>query len=685
MNPNYGQPLERRTSNSTGNFSPSAPLSPPSVNQLNLRLSNPNMNLTPNVNSNPSTNMRLSNPNLILPQNQNPNNPKIPPSRPGPPQHANSQPNRYSGPPPSSNPNQPPYNPNANQLNVPNQGKPNIRISNPNANVNAYNNNYGNTSSNNNNYGANSNENYQYNNGGGGGYNSGNNYNNPGNNSHNNLNYDHSYSGSGNYGPSDQSGRYDQGQQYSNQNQNQHNQSFPPTPHQLLHVQHQYMQDQQGSNSRRNSGYRPQMSSAQMMSRQFFQSRSVDVKDMPHSFSHSGDMCKMHLVTFGGFTNLDTSNTFYVCMDLKKGGTFRQLEVELANQKQNIPHRERHCAELIDNTLFIFGGFDRFTDKYFDDMWTLDMDQLILAQVSQQGDVPSPRCGAASCVVDGCIFIFGGRTKEKEKNLFSGNMSVSYHNTIHVFNPVNHIWKLYHPTGEAPSVRALATFTYNPQTRKIYVFGGAVSKRLESSDVSGFCDLYELNVDTMHWSEVEAQGIPPSPCYGHTATFIGDNKIVFFGGKGFNVLNAIHILDTEKKTWKYMTYSGNILVPRWNHVALYFDKKLIIHGGKDDQDRYLCHLVEIDIENDLLETDVDEISEMASRRDIQEEKRAREIISDLQTQVEELRFVIGLMVDELNNEQTSKFQLMQRIQYQKTRNIALATQIDEWAQKNQKC
>jgi hypothetical protein len=43
-------------------------------------------------------------------------------------------------------------------------------------------------------------------------------------------------------------------------------------------------------------------------------------------------------------------------------------------------------------------------------------------------------------------------------------------------------------------------------------------------------------------------------------------------------------------------------------------------------------------ENELLETDVDEISEMASRRDIQEEKKAREIIADLQTQVEELRY-----------------------------------------------
>lgn len=46
-----------------------------------------------------------------------------------------------------------------------------------------------------------------------------------------------------------------------------------------------------------------------------------------------------------------------------------------------------------------------------------------------------------------------------------------------------------------------------------------------------------------------------------------------------------------------MTYSGNILVPRWNHVAVFqeTERKLIIHGGKDDQDRYLCSVVEINV------------------------------------------------------------------------------------------
>lgn len=122
-----------------------------------------------------------------------------------------------------------------------------------------------------------------------------------------------------------------------------------------------------------------------------------------------------------------------------------------------------------------------------------------------------------------------------------------------------------------------------------------------------------------------------------------------------------------------MTYSGNILVPRWNHVAVFHEteRKLIIHGGKDDQDRYLCSVVEINVgmflnfvvlflpqpissfliyliiflDSDLFETDIEEISIMASRREIEEERKAREIISDLQNQVEELRYpIVSLLI-----------------------------------------
>jgi hypothetical protein len=47
----------------------------------------------------------------------------------------------------------------------------------------------------------------------------------------------------------------------------------------------------------------------------------------------------------------------------------------------------------------------------------------------------------------------------------------------------------------------------------------------------------------MTWAEVETRSTPPQPCYGHTANYIGDNKLLVFGGKGYTVTNAIHIFN----------------------------------------------------------------------------------------------------------------------------------------------
>lgn len=100
----------------------------------------------------------------------------------------------------------------------------------------------------------------------------------------------------------------------------------------------------------------------------------------------------------------------------------------------------------------------------------------------------------------------------------------------------------------------------------------------------------------MTWSEVETKSTPPQPCYGHTATHIGDNQILVFGGKGYQVTNNISIFDlsmslltcwlthcADTREWKHYAYAGNTLVSRWGHSAtLHRDRFLVIYGGRDN-------------------------------------------------------------------------------------------------------
>lgn len=87
----------------------------------------------------------------------------------------------------------------------------------------------------------------------------------------------------------------------------------------------------------------------------------------------------------------------------------------------------------------------------------------------------------------------------------------------------------------------------------------------------------------MTWAEVETRSTPPQPCYGHTASYIGENKILVFGGKGFTVTNSIHIFNITTNEWKPYAYAGNPLACRWGHTAsVHYGNHLVIFGGRND-------------------------------------------------------------------------------------------------------
>lgn len=190
--------------------------------------------------------------------------------------------------------------------------------------------------------------------------------------------------------------------------------------------------------------------------------------------------------------------------------------------------------------MYIFGGFEREGDRYYNDMWMFDtgkyslfhfgeplffltllfrsdflLDTLTFHKVETHGNIPEGRCGHSATLVDGKIWIFGGRVKVPlGSGIFSGT-GLQYRNDLYCFDPgtesffnfsffsvsqpvltkklVTAEWVRYEPRGIGPSGRAMHTST--PLGRKIYIFGGANSSG-QGDDTSGFCDLYELDIGT---------------------------------------------------------------------------------------------------------------------------------------------------------------------------------------------
>eukprot|EP01127_Copromyxa_protea_P009545 TRINITY_DN2261_c0_g1_i1.p1 TRINITY_DN2261_c0_g1~~TRINITY_DN2261_c0_g1_i1.p1 ORF type:complete len:525 (-),score=82.62 TRINITY_DN2261_c0_g1_i1:143-1717(-) len=379
------------------------------------------------------------------------------------------------------------------------------------------------------------------------------------------------------------------------------------------------------------------------------------LSQMPSSFAHSSVVVNDHLLCFGGFCDDLTQNHTLLLQTTANGVPKDAKMFQLRVRGDIPPARERHTASLIGKNMFVIGGYNRSSDLYFNSVYIFDTVSLTWSKVDTRGNIPERRCGHTASVIDGKIWIFGGRVKVKLGDSFLDDSVTQYRNDVYCYDPERSEWSRYEPIGHGPSGRALATATV--VGRKIYIFGGANSVG-NRHDTSGFCDLYALDIDTMTWSEVETKSTPPQPCYGHSATYIGNNQILMFGGKGFQVTANISVFDISTNEWKHMAFAGNTLVPRWGHSAtLHRNRFVVIYGGRDNNGYWNTFDV-IDVGEQLVEFKQDEQQLWEKGREEDMGSFIRESLKVLQVEVEELRSMVGQIGDELLQQQTENLEMI---------------------------
>jgi N-acetylneuraminic acid mutarotase len=143
--------------------------------------------------------------------------------------------------------------------------------------------------------------------------------------------------------------------------------------------------------------------------------------------------------------------------------------------------------------------------------------------------MPTSRHHAASSLVDGKIYVFGGRTV--------ANSSLANLNNNEMYNPQKDEWMLLEPM---PSKRSgIAAATYNDT---IFVFGG--------EDAGGFNpktygNNENFNPATGLWTSKESL---PTPRHGLSATTVNDQIFVIGGGPeaGLSVSNANEVYNPNE-------------------------------------------------------------------------------------------------------------------------------------------
>eukprot|EP01125_Pyxidicula_operculata_P004816 TRINITY_DN1795_c0_g1_i2.p1 TRINITY_DN1795_c0_g1~~TRINITY_DN1795_c0_g1_i2.p1 ORF type:complete len:373 (-),score=69.34 TRINITY_DN1795_c0_g1_i2:63-1181(-) len=207
----------------------------------------------------------------------------------------------------------------------------------------------------------------------------------------------------------------------------------------------------------------------------------------PFSFGHGATAINDHLFLFGGFADEVTTNHCLLLSDITGGGKFSKLRV----RGEVPPARERCSVSLIGKKIYIFGGYSRGPDLYYNSIYCFESETLTWQKIEPRGSPPERRCGHSAVVIDGKIWIFGGRGKAKVSDKWFAGTTLVYTNDLHCYDPITNEWLKYEPRGIGPSGRAMHSAV--AVGRKMVIFGGANSTG-SRNDTSGFCDLYELDI-----------------------------------------------------------------------------------------------------------------------------------------------------------------------------------------------
>ncbi|OMJ82808.1 hypothetical protein SteCoe_16405 [Stentor coeruleus] len=280
---------------------------------------------------------------------------------------------------------------------------------------------------------------------------------------------------------------------------------------------------------------------------------------LPRAHHASCDLPKDRLLIFGGyFSSTQRFNDVFI-LDLptmtwsQPPGHHAVNPPDNSESKNGGPEPRAHStASLIRGKVYIFGGYGgvQYQRKAFNDIHTLDINTWQWAKIEAIGQLPEPRLGHVSCVINSSIIIFGGCSNNTQFN------------NCHLFDTNSNEWKDIELTYGMPRWNMSAIFVEAIPSNKFFVFGGSIGEFDEGSQRNlGKLtnDIFVLDINSMSFevdsvkimeeltSMPEEEKVLPKP-REHAALIFDKNesRLIVFGGWNGNWLGDLYSLSVSK-------------------------------------------------------------------------------------------------------------------------------------------
>jgi len=206
---------------------------------------------------------------------------------------------------------------------------------------------------------------------------------------------------------------------------------------------------------------------------------------------------------------------------------------------------DRRCLQssaYIESTgqMFVYGGISgggALSGDFFEDTWLFNTQNAEWEEITTENS-PGKLSGAVAFYssVENSVFLWGG----KQVN--------SYPVQLWEFDVDNLTWSTVETGGTAPVGREDPTYFWNDETQTLYLTHGA------NENVTGVHpeDSFELDLNTLTWTEIENQEIPPVR-WRSSVVFDPESQTgyMFGGWLGFNQenMNDTWQYDFENREW----------------------------------------------------------------------------------------------------------------------------------------
>ncbi|XP_039996330.1 kelch repeat-containing protein isoform X2 [Xiphias gladius] len=220
-------------------------------------------------------------------------------------------------------------------------------------------------------------------------------------------------------------------------------------------------------------------------------------------------------------------------------------------------------------TAILIGGQGARMQFCKDPMWKLCTEDMswMAAETLAEGPTPEARIGHTAVYDPDSkrIFVFGGSKNKK------------WFNDVHILDTQSWKWTMVEAQGKVPP---LAYHSCSMFRGELFVLGGVFPRPNPEPD--GCSDsLYIFDPHLSIWYEPIVTGDKPSPRSGHSACVMQERKIYVFGGWDTPVCyNDMYMLDLGLMEFSAVKTTGKAPSPRsWHGSAVLSDTKFLIHGG----------------------------------------------------------------------------------------------------------